>query len=81
MSDETAWLTLEEACDRTRLSESTLQKWIGEGYLLPGIHYGGKGRLRRFDPEMLDIAVRFQEDPQAHNQAINAKRKHLLRKR
>lgn len=72
------WLTLEEACDRTRLSDSTITRWINDGYLINGIHYGGTGRLRRFDPEMLDAAVRFQDDPEAHTQAINSKRKSLF---
>jgi excisionase family DNA binding protein len=72
------WLTLEEACARTKMSDDTIQRWIKDGYLLPGIHYGGSGRLRRFDPEMLDAAVRFQDDPEAHNQIIVAKRKSLF---
>lgn len=81
MTDTRAWLTMEEACERTRLSDSTLQRWISDGYLVNGIHYGGTGRLRRFDPEMLDAAVRFQDDPEAHTQAINAKRKRLFAKK
>lgn len=72
------WLTTEEATERTKMSASTIQRWINEGYLLAGIHYGGSGRLRRFDPEMLDAAVRFQDDPEAHQQAITAKRKSLF---
>lgn len=78
MSNPPQWLTLEEACERTRLSESTMQRWINDGYLVSGIHYGGSGRLRRFDPDMLDVAVRFQDDPEAHQQAITAKRKSLF---
>lgn len=76
-----AWLTLEEAVDHTRLSERTLQRWINDKYLEAGIHYGGEGRLRRFDREMLDIAVRFQTDPEAHKQAIAAKRSQLFRRK
>jgi predicted DNA-binding transcriptional regulator AlpA len=72
------WLTLEEVCDRTKLSESTIDRWIKDTYLVPGIHYGGKGRLRRFDPQMIDLAIRFQDDPKAHEQAIAAKRRELF---
>jgi predicted site-specific integrase-resolvase len=72
------WLTLDETCQRTKLSESTIERWIKDSYLVSGIHYGGKGKLRRFDPDMVDIAVRFQSDPAAHEQAIAAKRKELF---
>jgi predicted site-specific integrase-resolvase len=72
------WITLEEVCEHTRFSESTVERWIKSAYLLQGIHYGGRGKLRRFDPEMIDAAVRFQEDPQAHEQAITAKRQALF---
>ncbi|MBW4441804.1 MAG: helix-turn-helix domain-containing protein [Plectolyngbya sp. WJT66-NPBG17] len=72
------WLTLPEACDRTKLSESTIDRWIKDGRLISGVHYGGSGRLRRFDAEMLDIAVRFQNDEEAHQQAISAKRRAIF---
>jgi predicted DNA-binding transcriptional regulator AlpA len=81
MTTNQHWLTMEEACIRTRLSESTISRWITDQYLLPGIHYGGSGRLRRFDPEMIDAAVRFQDDPEAHQQAIAIKRKSLFAKK
>jgi excisionase family DNA binding protein len=77
MTTPPQWLTLEEACERVKVSDRTFLRWINEGFLLPGIHYGGSGRLRRFDAEMLDIAIRFQDDPLAHNEAIVAKRKSL----
>ncbi len=75
-----AWLTLEQACDRAQVSPDTIQRWISTSYLVPTIHYGGDGRLRRFDPEMLDAAVRFQTDADGHAQAIAAKRKSLKRR-
>lgn len=78
MESMSVWLTLDETCQRTKLSESTLDRWIKDGYLVQGIHYGGSGRLRRFDPQMIDAAVRFQNDPEAHQQAIDAKRRALF---
>lgn len=73
-----AWLTLAQAAAHTQLSESTLERWVEAKYLRIGIHYGGTGRLRRFDPEMLDAAVRFQHDTEAHEQAIVLKRQQLF---
>ncbi|BAU12511.1 hypothetical protein LEP3755_30410 [Leptolyngbya sp. NIES-3755] len=75
------WLTKAEACDRAKISESTIERWIKNGFLVSCIHYGGKGDLRRFDPEMLDIAVRFQCDPEAHQQVIDAKRRSVFGKK
>lgn len=72
------WLTLDETCQRAKLSESTIERWIKDGYLVAGIHYGGSGRLRRFDSEMIDVAIRFQCDPEAHQQAIDAKRRAIF---
>ncbi|MBD2079600.1 helix-turn-helix domain-containing protein [Leptolyngbya sp. FACHB-17] len=72
------WLTLAETCDRANVSESTIERWIKNGHLRSGIHYGGSGRLRRFDAEMMDAAIRFQDDPQAHEQVIALKRKLLF---
>jgi hypothetical protein len=76
-----AWLTLEQAQQLSQMSDSTLQRWIASQYLIDGIHYAGEGRLRRFDAEMLDLAIRFQNDPEAHEQAIAEKRKQLFKKR
>ncbi len=72
------WLTQSEVCDRAKISESTIERWIKDGYLVSGIHYGGVGRLRRFDLEMIDAAIRFQCDPEGHQQAIDAKRRAIF---
>lgn len=73
-----AWLTLDQAAAHTQLSKDTLERWVESKYLKIGIHYGGSGRLRRFDPEMLDAAVRFQHDAEAHEQAIARKQQQLF---
>ncbi|MBD2078805.1 hypothetical protein [Leptolyngbya sp. FACHB-17] len=77
-ASDTVWLTKAQALDRTQVSESTLERWIKDGFLLPGIHYGGKGQLRRFDAEMLDVAIRFQNDLKSHEQAISLKRQQIF---
>ncbi|MBD1848403.1 hypothetical protein H6F89_34645 [Cyanobacteria bacterium FACHB-63] len=77
-TSDTIWLTKAQACDRAQVSDSTLERWIKDGFLLAGVHYGGNGQLRRFDAEMLDIAIRFQNDPKSHGQAIDLKRRQIF---
>lgn len=77
ITEGTPWLTQQEAIAYCKVSEDTLLRWIKADYLQAGIHYGGSGKLRRFDRDMLDAAIRFQDDPESHNLVIQAKLKSL----
>lgn len=68
------WLTTNEVLLRLKISLATLNRWLESKYLINGIHYGGSGKMRRYDAVMMDYALRFQDDPKAHQQAIEAKR-------
>jgi hypothetical protein len=81
MTDPKPWLTTEEACAHTGYSPDTLDRWIKEKLLEEGTHYGGAGRLRRWNREMLDIAVLYQNDRTAHDAAIAEKRRELFGRR
>lgn len=75
------WLTTPEVAKQFKISDNTLDRWIKSKYLINGIHYGGSGKMRRFDAAMMDCAVRFQDDPKAHQLAIEEKRQSLEPKR
>lgn len=76
-AEATIWLTQQEAIAHAKVSEDTMIRWIKSEYLQAGIHYGGQGKMRRFDREMLDAAIRFQDDPGSHQLVIDAKLKAL----